>query len=100
MISNELSKLSDQAKQRFEVRLTTKFMHLTQIIRADERILVGLYLSGKSGGLTPIFQLQGERSFYFSTYNEQFEIIWERARKMSQSQLQELVQKFDGTEHQ
>jgi hypothetical protein len=98
VISKELGKLEPQARERLEVRLSDQFAHFAQIIRADKRVLVALYLSGRTGGYCPTFQLQGDHSVYYETYEKQFEIIWKRAKAISQAELQELVGRFEGME--
>jgi hypothetical protein len=70
-------------RTNLEIRLTNKTLHLAQIIRADERMLVAIYLSGKSGALSPTLQLKGSESSYFVTYAKQFEILWRRGEPLT-----------------
>jgi hypothetical protein len=49
---------------------------MAQIIRADKRILVALYLSKKSGSYCPTLQILGPDSSLFEAYSQQFEILW------------------------
>jgi hypothetical protein len=65
--------------ERLEVRLTTENIQVAQIIRADDRMLVALYLSGRTGGHSPTLQLVGPATKFFNTYEDQFELMWERA---------------------
>ncbi len=92
VIYNELRNLDPDVKQRFEVRLTEEFLHYSQIIQADERMLIALYLSKKGGSDAPTIQLCGKDSKYFDTYNEQFEIVWGRAVIIEENELKILVQ--------
>lgn len=71
---------------RLELRLTTENIQVAQIIRADDRMLVALYLSGRSGGHSPTLQLTGPATKFFGTYHDQFELMWERARPLPPEQ--------------
>ncbi len=85
-ISEALAKLSPHERKFFEVRLSNKSYHLAQIIKADNRILVSTYLAGKSGSSSLTFQIK-EPSRYFSTYVEQIDILWNKARPVSYDEL-------------
>jgi hypothetical protein len=93
-ISEEVQKLDPEAKKRFELGLTEKFLHFSQIIQADERILVALYLSKKGGSDAPTLQLCGEGSKLYDTYNDQFDIVWERTTKINENDLQTLINRL------
>jgi hypothetical protein len=99
VIANELEKLTPEAQKRLEVRLTDKFLHYFQIIRADERMLICLYMAGKTGSSSPTFQLQGAHSIYFDTYQQQFDEIWKRGKTTDLTQLHEIVRKHEAIEH-
>lgn len=81
--------LSECAKANLEVRLTNRTLQSVHLVRADERMIVAFYLSGKSGGPSPTLQIRGSDSTYFQKYVEQFEIFWQRARELSEEQLDE-----------
>ena len=83
MIAHDKETLDDAVKRNLQVRLTTRSYHLAQIIRADDHILVAVYLSGKTGGPSPTFQVRGPETEYFRTFSEQIEILWERGRTVS-----------------
>jgi hypothetical protein len=68
--------LSATKKGNIKIRLTQEYYHMAQIIRADERMLVTFYLSGKSSGPCSTVQIFGPESVYFRMYAEQFEILW------------------------
>jgi hypothetical protein len=93
-ICEQLHKLVPEEKKRFEVRLTEKFLHYFQIIRADDRMMVSLYLSKKGGSDAPTLHLQGERTKLFEAYNDQFEIVWGRATEFEENELQEFLQQL------
>jgi hypothetical protein len=97
VISKELKQMKPDTSQHLEVRLTNNYVHPAQIIQADERILVAIYLSGKTGGASPTFQFKGKDSVYFQTYMNQCDILWKRARKISFDELQDFVTKFAGS---
>lgn len=82
------------AKPNLEVRLTTRTLHPAQIIRADEQMIVAIYLSGKSGGPSPAMQLQGSNSSYFRKYAEQFEILWQRAEPLNDDRFRHILHEF------
>jgi hypothetical protein len=73
------------------VGLTSRSQHLAQVIRADDHILVAVYLSGKGGSPSPTFQVRGPETAYFRTYTEQIEILWERCRKVSDDEIYQIV---------
>ena len=87
VIARERLKLDDAAKRNLQLRLTTEYYHLAQIVRADDRILVAIYLSGKTGSPSPTFQFKGPQAEYFRTYAEQIEIIWNRGREINEDAL-------------
>lgn len=86
--------LPEAARPNIEVRLTTQTLHPVQIVRADERMIVAIYLSGKSGGPSPTLQLRGPGSSYFRKYAEQFEIFWQRACKLEGERLSALQSEY------
>ena len=77
--------------KRLEIRLTRDYMHLAQIIQADDRMLVATYLSGRAGGPSPTMQLRGPESSYFHTYGEQFVTVWNRASSPDYAELESLT---------
>jgi hypothetical protein len=91
LIARGREELSAAARKNLQVRLTTHYNHVAQIIRADDHILVAVYLSGKSGGPSPTFQLRGSETAYFRTYSEQIEILWERGRIVSDNEFHQIV---------
>lgn len=93
-LAEGLRDLSTSAGKNLEVRLTYQTLHLAQIIRADERMLVAVYLSGKSGGPSPALQFTGSGSSYFCKYDEQFEILWRRARPLDDARISQLLSKY------
>ena len=72
-----------------DIRLTVRSLHWAQIVRFDEHLIVRTYLAEKSGGESPVMQLRGPQSKYFTTYMEQFEIMWERAKPLNLNHIQE-----------
>ena len=94
-IAEEWNALSASARSSLEVRLTAQTLHLVQMIRADDRMLVGIYLSGKSGTPSPTVQLRGTESCYFQKYIEQFETLWRRAMPVSDDRLSQILQEYD-----
>lgn len=66
-------------RRRLELRLSAEYPQLAQIVRADDCMLVALYLSGRTGGHSPTLQLTGPSSRFFDAYQQQFEVMWERA---------------------
>jgi hypothetical protein len=95
-VVGELNGLPVSIRANLEVRLTHQTLHLAQVIRADERMLVANYLTGKSGGPSPTMQLRGSGSSYFRKYDEQFEILWRRARLLDDDRISQIVQKYGG----
>ncbi|HKZ82600.1 MAG TPA: hypothetical protein VJ793_02960 [Anaerolineae bacterium] len=93
MIARGREGLNDVAKKNLEIRLTTSHYHLAQIIRVDGRVLVTIYLSGKSGTPSPILQLRGPDTEYFKTYLEQIEILWRRGREVSDDEFRQILAK-------
>ncbi|HET9914471.1 MAG TPA: hypothetical protein VFQ13_21425 [Anaerolineales bacterium] len=75
-IKKKISKLDKNARNNFEIRLNSRYYQMAQIIRADKRILVALYLSKKSGSYCPTLQILGPDSSLFEAYAQQFEILW------------------------
>lgn len=76
MIAKGREGLKSAARKNLQVRLTTNLYHLAQIVRADDKMLVAMYLSGKSGGHSLTFQLKGPHTEYFKTYMKQIDILW------------------------
>jgi len=74
-------------EKRLEIRLTGAHIHMAQIIQADNRMLVAIYLSGRAGGPSPTLQLSGSGGAYFLTYKEQFDIIWKWAEPLDLANL-------------
>ena len=100
-IANTLRRLAEglrdlpvSAGKNLEVRLTYQTLHLAQIIRADECMLVAIYLSGKSGGPSPTMQLRGATSSYFRKYDDQFEILWRRAKPLDDDRISQLLSEY------
>ena len=86
--------LSVSARTSLEMRLTTRTLHLVQIIRADDRMVIATYLSGKSGGPSPTMQLRGSESSYFRKHIEQFETLWEWARPLGDDQFDQILRDY------
>ena len=78
-------------RKNLQVRLTNGFYHLAQIVRADDRILVAVYLSGKSGTPSPTFQVRGPGTEYFQTYADQIEILWKGGREVMENEFGSLA---------
>lgn len=76
LFSEERRTLSKKSKDNLKIRLTQEYYHPTQIIRADEKMLVTFYLAGKTGAPAPTIQILGSEAAYFKIYAEQFEILW------------------------
>jgi len=93
-VAKEWSNLPVSSRTNLEVRLTTRTLHPVQMIRADERMLVIIYLSGKSGTPAPTLQLRGAESSYFQKYAEQFETLWERAKPFGDDQFKKILQEY------
>lgn len=94
----ERRKLKEDARNNQELRLTTMYLHLAQVIRADDEMLLAIYLSGKSGSPSPTLKLRGPQSTYFVVYKEQFDILWGRARKVDDAELQKVLEKHGNIE--
>lgn len=82
------------AKGNLEVCLTNQTLHPAQIIRADERMVVGIYLSGKSGTPSPTMQLRGSDSSYFRKYEEQFESLWGQPKPLNDERFSRILQDY------
>jgi hypothetical protein len=93
-VAKEWRNLPVSSRTNLEVRLTTRTLHPVQMIRADERMLVTIYLSGKSGTPAPTLQLRGAKSSYFQKYAEQFETLWERARYLDDRRFDQILQEY------
>jgi len=87
--------LGESVKNNLKVRLTTQTLQYTQIIRADEQMLVAIYLSGKSGGPSPTMQLRGPESTWFLKYLEQFEIMWRRGKPLNDDEFHKILRTFE-----
>jgi hypothetical protein len=83
--------LGNAVKDNLQVRLTQHYYHLAQIIRADDLMLVAIYLSGKTGSSSPTFQIRGPKTTYYLTYHEQVDIAWDRAREVSEDEFLQLL---------
>jgi len=94
LLAEKWKNLEETAKQRLKIRLTYKSLHYVQLIRGDNRMLLNLYLSGKSGSPSPTIQLHGPESAYFITYNEQFEILWKRGMPLELTSIPHSVTGF------
>ena len=94
MIALGRKTLDDTARRNLQVRLTTHSYHLAQIIRADDHILVAVYLSGKTGGPFPTFQVRGPETECFRTYLGQIDILWKRGRKVKEDEFRHFVKEL------
>ena len=65
-----------------------------QIIRADERMVIASYLSGETGGPSPTMQLRGSESVYFHKYAEQFNTIWQYAKPLDDTRLDQILKDY------
>jgi len=83
--------LKSAARKNLKVRLTTNHYHLAQIIRADDKMLVAVYMSSKSGSHALTFQLKGPYTVYFSTYMEQIEILWKDCKDIEDTDIRQLL---------
>jgi len=95
-LAQHWEKLDESAKNNLQVRLTTEYLHLAQIIRADDLMLVGIYLSGKSGTPSPTMQLRGPKSTYFNKYVEQFELMWNRGKPIDDARFRQILKEYSG----
>lgn len=91
-IAKKRKVLSREARMNLQLRLNSKFYQLAQIIRADDRLLVAIYLSKTSGSPSPTFQVVGPDSTYFKTYSQQFEILWEHGNEITDDEFQKMLQ--------
>ncbi len=80
-LAQERKQLPLPARANLEVRLNLFFYQLTQIIRADDQMVVATYLTRKSGTPSPTFQIRGRDSDFYKTYQEQFKALWEHDPK-------------------
>ncbi len=90
-IAKKISSLDNNTKHNLEVRLNSKYYQLAQIIRADNQILVALYLSHKTGSTSPTFQIAGPDSSFFETYTQQFETLWTTGKIFSTKDIQKFL---------
>ena len=90
-IARSRMSLDDAVKNNLQVRLTDNFYYLAQIVRADDLMLVAIYLSGKTGSTSPAFQIRGPKTAYYMTYNGQVDIAWERAREVPEGEFLQLL---------
>lgn len=93
-VAEERSNLPVPAKANLEVRLTTQTLHPVQMIRANDRMVVASYLSGKSGSPSPTMQIRGDKSSYFQKYAEQFGTLWEQAEPFGDDQFNIVLQEY------
>jgi len=75
-MTEKINRLDKSVRNNFQIRLNSKHYQMAQIIRADKRILLALYLSKRSGSYSPTLQV-GPDSFFFKKYADQFETLWE-----------------------
>lgn len=78
-ITKKINSLDKNARKNFEIRLNSTYYQMAQIVQADKRILVALYLSKMSGSYAPTLQILGP-SPLFKTYTEQFDILWKAGK--------------------
>lgn len=93
-VAEERSNLPAPAKTNLEVRLTTQTLHPVQMIRANDRMVLASYLSGRSGTPSPTMQIRGDKSSYFQKYAKQFETLWERAKPFGDDQFNKVLQEY------
>jgi hypothetical protein len=91
VVVRDRAALDDAAKKRMTVRLTNQHYHLAQIIRADEKMLVAIYLTRKTGSAAPTFQLRGPETVYYSTYLGQIEDLWADGLEVSDDEIRQLL---------
>ncbi len=91
MAARDRAALDDAAKKRFRLRLTDKHYHLAQIVRADDKMLVALYLTTKTGSWAPTLQLRGPATEYFAAYLKQIEDLWAAGLEVSDDDIQQLL---------
>jgi hypothetical protein len=90
-IAKKINSLDSNVKDKFEIRLNSKYYQMAQIIRADKRLLVALYLSKKTGSTSPTLQIQGPDSSFFKIYTQQFDILWESGRIFPEQDFQKFL---------
>lgn len=95
ILSDVLTQWDNQTRERLQVRLTDVFPHPFQMVWVDAQMLIAVYLSGRSGGSAPTFQLT-DPSVYFETFAGQFELIWKRARQVTD--LQDYIDRFESAD--
>ena len=95
-LAQHWGELDGSAKNNLQIRLTTEYLHLAQIVRADNLMLVGIYLSGKTGTPSPTLQLRGPKSAYFDKYVEQFEIMWKRGKPIDEARFRQILKEYSG----
>jgi hypothetical protein len=78
--TEKISQLPKSVRNNIEIRLNSRYYQMAQIIRADKRILVTLYLSKRSGSLSPTLQVAGPDSPFFDIYTKQFKTLWEEGK--------------------
>lgn len=91
IIARERQRLSEAQRANLQVRLTTSFYHLFQIVRYDEAILLATYLSGRAGSSSPTYLLRGPESVAFRTYKDQVNILWEAASELDEASFASLL---------
>jgi hypothetical protein len=93
-LAEDQKALPAAARQYLQVRMTSESVHPAQIIRADDRMIVATYLSGKSGSPSPTMQLRGTGSSYFQKYAEQIDLLWKRATPADDEQLDRVLREY------
>ena len=73
--------------------LNGKVYQLAQIIRADNLMLVSVYLSGESGSISPTFQIRGSETEFFSKYQDQLEHYRKCSDAVSEEKFNSLLRK-------
>ncbi|MBN1812395.1 MAG: hypothetical protein JXA14_11200 [Anaerolineae bacterium] len=94
-IAKERQSLPVYVRGQVEVHLTDKGLHPAHMIRADNRILVAIYLSGKSGSPSPTLQLRGSESSYFHKYAEQFDWLWNRGKPVDDAHFNRILEEYE-----
>lgn len=77
--------------RKLEVRLNRSAYQLAQIIRADNLMLISVYLLGKSGSFATTFQIRGPGTELFSKYQEQLEFYWRHGVPVSEDEFNSLL---------
>jgi hypothetical protein len=85
-------RLKEQEKENIQLRVAKDFMFFSQIIRADNMLLISLYLSGKSGRPFPTIQIKDSSTAWFRTYTDQFLINWNRSRSIDFDEMKNFTQ--------